>query len=267
MAVSNGLAIEVAGVTKGFVAPSGAPLVALDEVSFAVRHNEFASIIGPSGCGKTTLLQILDGLVPPDRGEILIHGRRPNGPGSDRAMVFQDFALLPWATVLNNVTFPLEIRGVPRAERESLAQQAIKTVGLEGFEGYYPHTLSGGMQQRVGLARALVVNPDTLLMDEPFGALDAQTRHQLQDELLQLWQAHPKTVVLVTHDMEEAVYLSDRIFVLTARPGRIAREIVVPLARPRDVLVRRTAAFAELVENVWESLKGHVVREALGRMG
>jgi NitT/TauT family transport system ATP-binding protein len=256
MAVNSGRAIEVAGVKKSFSAPTGAELLALDEVSFAVRPNEFASIIGPSGCGKTTLLQILDGLLPPDGGEILIHGRRVVGPGPDRAMVFQDFALLPWATVLSNVTFPLDLRGTPRAEREHRARQVIDMVGLAGFEGYYPNTLSGGMQQRVGLARALVVNPDTLLMDEPFGALDAQTRHQLQDELLQLWQQHPKTVVLVTHDMEEAVYLSDRIFVLTSRPGRIAREIVVPLARPRDVSVRRTAAFAELVESVWESLRG-----------
>jgi NitT/TauT family transport system ATP-binding protein len=133
-------------------------------------------------------------------------------------------------------------------------------LGLGGFEGYYPHTLSGGMQQRVGLARALVVNPDTLLMDEPFGALDAQTRYQLQDELLQLWQAHPKTVVLITHDMEEAVYLSDRVLVLTSRPGRVAQEIVVPLPRPRDSRVRRTAVFAELVEHVWESLKDHAGR-------
>jgi NitT/TauT family transport system ATP-binding protein len=133
-------------------------------------------------------------------------------------------------------------------------------VGLAGFEGYYPHALSGGMQQRVGLARALVVDPDTLLMDEPFGALDAQTRHQLQDELLQLWQGHRKTVVLVTHDMEEAVYLSDRVLVLSSRPGRIAREIAIPLPRPRDVTVRRTAAFAELVEHVWESLKDHAGR-------
>jgi NitT/TauT family transport system ATP-binding protein len=259
VALNNGWAIEVTNLTKQFVAPTGAALLALDQISFSVQPNEFVSIIGPSGCGKTTLLQMLDGLVPPERGEILIHGTRLTGPGPDRAMVFQDFALLPWATVLDNVAFPLEIRGTPREERESRARQVIRTVGLAGFEGYYPHTLSGGMQQRVGLARALVVNPDTLLMDEPFGALDAQTRHQLQDELLQLWQERPKTVVLVTHDMEEAVYLSDRIFVLTPRPGRIAREIVVPLARPRDVGVRRTAAFAELVENVWESLKGQGV--------
>ncbi|MDR7419765.1 MAG: ABC transporter ATP-binding protein [Armatimonadota bacterium] len=256
MAVGNGMAIAVADLTKRFAAPEGEVLLALDQVSFAVRPNEFVSIIGPSGCGKTTLLQILDGLVRPERGEVLVHGSRVTGPGPDRAMVFQDFALLPWATVLHNVAFPLEIRGVRREEREHRARQVIATVGLAGFEGYYPHALSGGMQQRVGLARALVVNPDTLLMDEPFGALDAQTRHELQDELLQLWQEHPKTVVLVTHDMEEAVYLSDRILVLTPRPGRIAREIVVPLARPRDVRVRRTAAFAELVENVWESLKG-----------
>lgn len=255
--MNDGIAIEVAGVRKRFRAPTGVELLALDEVSFAVRPNEFASIIGPSGCGKTTLLQILDGLLQPDGGEVLIHGRRVTGPGPDRAMVFQDFALLPWGTVLSNVAFPLELRGTTRAERERRAQQVINMVGLAGFEGYYPHTLSGGMQQRVGLARALVVGPDTLLMDEPFGALDAQTRQHLQDELLQLWQGHRKTVVLVTHDMEEAVYLSDRVFVLTPRPGRIAREIAVPLPRPRDFRVRRTAAFAELVEYVWESLKDY----------
>ncbi len=256
MAVNNGMAIEVTGVRKCFHAPSGGELVALDEISFAVRTNEFTSIIGPSGCGKTTLLQILDGLMPPDGGDVLIHGRRVLGPGPDRAMVFQDFALLPWDTVLSNVAFPLELRGMARADREQRARHVIGMVGLAGFEGYYPHTLSGGMQQRVGLARALVVDPDTLLMDEPFGALDAQTRHQLQDELLQLWQGHRKTVVLVTHDMEEAVYLSDRVLVLTSRPGRIAHEIAVPLPRPRDVTVRRTAVFADLVEDVWESLKG-----------
>lgn len=250
------MAIEVTGVRKSFRDPTGAELVALDEVSLAVRPNEFVSLIGPSGCGKTTLLQILDGLLPPDRGTVLIHGRPVCGPGSDRAMVFQDFALLPWATVLRNVAFPLELRGTRRTEREHRTRQVIDMVGLAGFEGYYPHALSGGMQQRVGLARALVVDPDTLLMDEPFGALDAQTRHQLQDELLRLWQEHPKSVVLVTHDMEEAVYLSDRVLVLSPRPGRIAREIIIPLPRPRDVNVRRMAAFAELVEDVWESLKG-----------
>ncbi len=260
MAVNGPMAIEVASIKKCFRAPTGVELVALDEISFAVRPNEFTSVIGPSGCGKTTLLQILDGLLQADGGEVRIHGRSVTRPGPDRAVVFQDFALLPWATVMSNVAFPLELRGTPRAEWERRAQQVIDMVGLAGFEGYYPHALSGGMQQRVGLARALVVNPDTLLMDEPFGALDAQTRYQLQDELLQLWQAHPKTVVLVTHDMEEAVYLSDRVLVLTPRPGRIAREIAIPLPRPRDSRVRRTAVFAELVEHVWESLKNHAGR-------
>lgn len=255
MAVKGPMAIEVVDVRKCFSSLTSAELVALDGLSFAVRPNEFSSIIGPSGCGKTTLLQILDGLLQVDRGEVLIHGHRVTGPGPDRAVVFQDFALLPWATVAGNVAFPLELRGVPRDERERRARAAIDMVGLAGFAGYYPHALSGGMQQRVGLARALVVDPDTLLMDEPFGALDAQTRYQLQDELLQLWQAHPKTVVLITHDMEEAVYLSDRVFVLTSRPGHVACEIPVHLARPRDTGVRRTAAFAELVEHVWESLK------------
>ena len=265
MALTNGTAIQVTCVKKGFSAPTGLNLLALDQISFAVQPNEFVSIIGPSGCGKTTLLHILDGLMQPDEGEVSIHGRRVTGPGRDRAMVFQDFALLPWATVLNNVAFPLELCGIPRPERERRAGPVIDLVGLSGFEGYYPHTLSGGMQQRVGLARALVVDPDTLLMDEPFGALDAQTRHQLQDELLQLWQAHPKTVVLVTHDMEEAVYLSDRMLVLTPRPARIAREIAVPLSRPRDFTVRRTAAFAELVEQVWDSLKGQAAQSTLTR--
>ena len=260
MAVTNGIAIQVTRVKKGFPAPTGPDLRALDEISFVVERNEFVSVIGPSGCGKTTLLHVLDGLTRPDEGDVLINGHRVTGPGSDRAMVFQDFALLPWATVLDNVAFPLDLCGIPKMERARRARSVIDLVGLTGFEGYYPHTLSGGMQQRVGLARALVVNPDTLLLDEPFGALDAQTRHQLQDELLDLWQGRPKTVVLVTHDMEEAVYLSDRVLVLTPRPARIAREIAVPLPRPRDSTVRRTAAFAELVEHVWESLKGQATR-------
>jgi NitT/TauT family transport system ATP-binding protein len=246
--------IEVVGVRKRFTAPSQSELVALDGVSFGVRGNEFTTVIGPSGCGKTTLLQMLDGLVMPDAGSITLRGRPVTGPGPDRAMVFQDFALFHWSTVLANVAFPLELRGVPKAERETRARSVIRSVGLDGFEAFYPRALSGGMQQRVGLARALIVEPDVLLMDEPFGSLDAQTRHQLQDELLQWWQAHRTTVVLVTHDMEEAVYLSDRILVLTPRPGRIAHDIAVPLARPRDVRVRRTGAFADLVETVWEGL-------------
>jgi NitT/TauT family transport system ATP-binding protein len=254
VAVAGDVAIEVVGVRKQFPVPSQSPLLALDDLTFRVRGNQFTGVIGPSGCGKTTLLQMLDGLVMPDAGTITLSGRPVTGPGPDRAMVFQDFALLYWATVLANVAFPLQLRGVPKAEREARARRAIGSVGLAGFEEFYPRALSGGMQQRVGLARALIVEPDVLLMDEPFGALDAQTRHQLQDELLQWWQAHRTTVVLVTHDMEEAVYLSDRILVLTPRPGRIAHEIVVPLPRPRDVRVRRTAVFADLVETVWESL-------------
>ena len=260
MEVSGHVVIEVVDITKRFRTDSGEELTALDGISFTVRANEFVSIIGPSGCGKTTLLRILDGLVQADSGQVRIHGRPVQRPGPDRAVVFQDFALLPWRTVLGNVLFPLEVRGVPRAEREARAREAIQLVGLAGFEHYYPHALSGGMQQRVGLARALAVDPEILLMDEPFGALDAQTRQLLQDELLRLWERHKKTVILVTHDMHEAVYLSDRILVLAPRPGRVAKELVVDLPRPRDEQVRRTAGFAALVEDVWDLLRRLVRR-------
>jgi NitT/TauT family transport system ATP-binding protein len=253
----NGTVIEVSDVSRHFRI-AGHELTALSGLSFSVRRGEFVSVIGPSGCGKTTLLRMLAGLIEPHGGQIRVGGRPVRGPGRDRAVVFQDFALLPWETVLGNVAFPLEIQGVPRGEREERARRAIALVGLAGFEASYPHQLSGGMQQRVGLARALVVDPETLLMDEPFGALDAQTRHLLQDELLALWQAHPKTVIMVTHDMEEAVYLSDRVLILTARPGRLAREVAVPLPRPREASLRRSGAFAEAVEDVWASLRTQV---------
>ncbi|MBI2874709.1 MAG: ABC transporter ATP-binding protein [Firmicutes bacterium] len=255
MEADNERIIEVAGVTKRFQTTEGGVLTALQDISFSVRSNEYVSVIGPSGCGKTTLLRVLGGLIPTDEGEIQIHGRPVTGPGPDRAIVFQDFALLPWATVLDNVAFPLEARGIPRAERQQRAGEVIGLVGLAGFENYYPHTLSGGMQQRVGLARALAVDPETLLMDEPFGALDAQTRRRLQNELLNLWQRYRKTVVMITHDMEEAVYLSDRILIFAPRPGRVAEEVLVDLSRPRDEHVRRTTAFADLVEHVWETLQ------------
>lgn len=251
-------AIEVRQVAKAFRGPEGERLPVLERLSFVVPPQQFVAVIGPSGCGKTTLLRVLDGLTPPDGGEVRIFGRRVTGPGPDRAVVFQDFALLPWATVLENVAFPLEIRRVPAPERDRRARAAIALVGLDGFEGYYPHALSGGMQQRVGLARALVVDPQVLLLDEPFGALDAQTRLVLQDELLALWQRRPTTVVLVTHDMAEAVYLADRVLVMSPRPGRIVEEVPVPLPRPRDQSVRRSARFAELVEEVWTCLRGFV---------
>jgi NitT/TauT family transport system ATP-binding protein len=251
--------VEIQGVSKSFhktVKESTTEIKALADVSLSIRENEFLSIIGPSGCGKTTLLKMIDGLIPYDSGRILIDGRRVSAPGPDRAVVFQAFALLPWRTVLANVEFSLELRRLPKEERTKTARDYLSRVGLADFENHYPHELSGGMQQRAGLARALAVNPAILLMDEPFGAVDAQTRQLLQEELLELWQSQRKTVIFITHSMDEAVYLSDRVVVMTPRPGKVAEILDVPLPRPRiSEEVRRDAKFVDLTNYIWESLK------------
>ncbi|HEX5605865.1 MAG TPA: ABC transporter ATP-binding protein [Candidatus Binatia bacterium] len=228
--------LEVRRLSKIFFEqndPRKPGLVALYNIFLAIRKNEFVSLLGPSGCGKTTLIRIIAGLLTADRGEVLVNSQVVNSPGRDRCMVFQQFGLLPWRTVLSNVEFGLEIDGVPRDERRALAEQYLELVGLKGFENYYPHQVSGGMQQRVGIARALSKKPEILLMDEPFGAVDAQTREQLQEELLKIWAQTETTVVFVTHSIDEAIYLSDRVVVMQARPGRIKEEVIIDLPRPR----------------------------------
>jgi NitT/TauT family transport system ATP-binding protein len=251
--------VEIQSISKSFykvVKDQRTEVKALADVSLSVRDKEFLSIIGPSGCGKTTLLKMIDGLIPYDSGKILINGKQINAPGPDRAVVFQSFALLPWRTVLANVEFSLELRRLSKEERTQTARDYLKRVGLADFENHYPHELSGGMQQRAGLARALAVNPSILLMDEPFGAVDAQTRQLLQEELLDLWQRERKTVIFITHSMDEAVYLSDRVVVMTPRPGKVAEILDVPLPRPRVAEeVRRDATFADLTNYIWASLK------------
>ena len=232
-------------------------LVALYNIFFAIRKNEFVSLLGPSGCGKTILIRIIAGLLPADCGEVLVNGQAVTVPGRDRCMVFQQFGLLPWRTVLSNVEFGLEIDGVPKDERSARAGQYLELVGLKGFERYYPHQISGGMQQRVGIARALSKKPDILLMDEPFGAVDAQTREQLQEELLKIWSRTDTTVVFVTHSIDEALYLSDRVVVMQARPGRIKEEVSVDLPRPRwEGDVKADPRFAQLRSQLRESLRG-----------
>ncbi len=232
-------------------------LVALYNISLAIRKNEFVSLLGPSGCGKTTLIRIIAGLLPADCGEVLVNGQAVTVPGRDRCMVFQQFGLLPWRTVLSNVEFGLEIDGVPKDERSARAGQYLELVGLKGFERYYPHQISGGMQQRVGIARALSKKPDILLMDEPFGAVDAQTREQLQEELLKIWSRTDTTVVFVTHSIDEALYLSDRVVVMQARPGRIKEEVSVDLPRPRwEGDVKADPRSAQLRSQLRESLRG-----------
>lgn len=214
---------------------NGDPFTALESIEFEIPSGDFVSVIGPSGCGKTTLLKIVSGLLPPSSGVVRVAGEPISGPGSDRALVFQNFVLLPWATVLDNAAFGLEARGIGKAERRELARAQLAKVGLVGFEEHYPRELSGGMQQRVGIARALAVNPDILLMDEPFGALDALTRRLMQSDLLELWQeSEPRTAMFVTHAMDEAVFLSDRIVLMNTRPGRVEEIIDVPFGRPRN---------------------------------
>lgn len=252
--------LEVRQLSKVFFEqndPRKPGFVALYNISLAIRNKEFVSLLGPSGCGKTTLIRIIAGLIPADRGEIVVNGQTVTAPGRDRCMVFQQFGLLPWRTVLANVEFGLEIEGVGKEERRRAAEQYLELVGLKGFEHYYPHQISGGMQQRVGIARALSKQPDILLMDEPFGAVDAQTREQLQEELLKIWNQTDTTVVFVTHSIDEAIYLSDRVVVMQGRPGRIKEEVTVELPRPRwEGDVKANPRFAQLRTHLRESLRG-----------
>ena len=248
--------IEVMRCSKIYPSREGQPaVVALENIDLVVQEQEFLCLLGPSGCGKTTLVKMIGGLVPWDEGEILIDGQPVTGPGPDRSMVFQNFALLPWVDVLTNVAFGLELRGMPKEERQQKAMGLIETVGLSGFEHHYPRHLSGGMQQRVGLARALAVDPQFLLMDEPFGSVDAQTRRTLQEDLLKFHQSAQKTVLFVTHSMEEAVRLGDRVVLLSPRPGRVQESVDVPLSRPRPDGVDRSPEFVELKEYLWQKLK------------
>ncbi len=252
--------IEIAHVEK-FYSKAGQKgtserVHALHDINLSVEDGEFVSLLGPSGCGKTTLLKALDGLLPIDRGEIRVNGKKITGPGRERAFVFQNFGLFPWRTVLGNVVFPLESAGRPKGERDEVAKSYIEMVGLTKFINHHPHELSGGMQQRVGLARALAIDPEILLMDEPFGALDAQTREVMQVELLQIWEGTRKTVVFVTHSVDEAIFLSKRIAVFTPHPGTIAEILEVPFGYPRtEGNVKLDPAFAELRHRIWGMLR------------
>jgi NitT/TauT family transport system ATP-binding protein len=228
--------IEINNVTLEYDTPGG-KVLAVEDASFAAKASEFVCLVGPSGCGKTTLLNMIAGFFAPTQGEIRVGGRAVSGQGQDRGVVFQDFAqLFPWRTALGNVVFGLEMKGVSRAERERIALEQLRLVKLEKFAGSYPHHLSGGMQQRVAIARALAYNPGVLLMDEPFAALDALTRDEMQRLLAEVWRETRKTVVYVTHNVAEAVYLADRVIVMTPHPGRIRAEVAVRLPRPRDPL-------------------------------
>ncbi len=242
-----------------FRPPNRAPVRALGNFDIDVEEGEFLSIVGPSGCGKSTFLNILLGLVKPEAGEVMIYGKRISGPGTDRAMVFQEFGLLPWRTVQHNIELGLELKKVAAAKRRAVAKRLIELVGLVGFEMHYPHELSGGMKQRVGLARALATDPEVLLMDEPFAALDAQTRDLMQVELLRIWRETRKTVLFVTHQIDEAIYLSDRVMVMSKRPGRAKKVFAIGLPRPREYEMRVTPEFNDLKLEIWNTLKDEIV--------
>jgi NitT/TauT family transport system ATP-binding protein len=234
-------------------------LLAIERIDLEIPEGEFVSIVGPSGCGKSTFLKIVNGLLPDYDGEVEVLQR---GEGSAHAMVFQDAALFPWFNVLTNVAYGLRCRGVPSKEANARALPFIKMVGLDGFQQKYPYQLSGGMQQRANLARALTVDPEILLMDEPFAALDAQTRELMQAELLRIWAEARKTVLFITHQIDEAIYLADRVLVMSARPGRILADLRVDLPRPRELRIKRTPEFTALADQIWELIAPQLETEA-----
>src|SRR5437588_2998810 len=256
--------ITVRNLARTFFSPQGEKINALEDVNFEVEDaysaegrdiGEFRVLLGPSGCGKSTLLRMIAGLDRPDRGEVLVNGQPVSGPGKDRGMVFQKYTSFPWLTVADNIAYGMKINGVPKEKRGPVVTQLIDAVGLKGFENSYPDSLSGGMQQRVAIARTLAVRPALILMDEPFGALDAQTRSEMQQLLLQVWEETASTILFVTHDVEEAVYLADRIFIMSAHPGTIVEELEVPFARPRELELKERNDFHELQNYVLGRLK------------
>ena len=251
--------LQAVGLRMEYYQPrTGGRLLALNNVNLSVEEGEFVTIVGPSGCGKTTFINIADGLLKPTGGRIMLDGREVTGPGNDRAMVFQDPCLLPWRTVFKNVIYGLECRGQAGAAERERALQFIKLVGLQGFEDHFPHELSGGMQQRCNLARALTVDPEILIMDEPFAALDAQTREIMQLELLRIWNAAKKTVLFITHQINEAIYLADRVIIFGARPGMVKDTLRVELPRPRNLAVKREKQFLEYEDSLWNQIEEEV---------
>ncbi len=251
-------AIDYAVTTRN-ISKNYGEVEALKDLTLEFPRGQLTSLLGPSGCGKTTLLKIIAGLLEPTSGEVVVNGKPVTGPGPNRAFVFQDFALLPWASVIRNVAFGLELRGVAKSEREAIAEKYISAVGLSGFEKSFPHELSGGMRQRVGLARALAVDAKVLLMDEPFSAVDEQTRRKFQEDLLGLVQNENKTFIFVTHSIEEAVYVSDQIAILLPRPSRVS-EIIRPTGlREKDAeKLRRDPEYLDIVDRIWASLRNYV---------
>ena len=256
--------LQIQGLTKRYyVERDGRQVLALADVSLAVGDGEFVAIVGPSGCGKTTLLNIVAGLLPYDLGTVSIDGARIDGPGVDRAVVFQNASLLPWRTIAGNVRYGMELH--KRFDRQTMSERTesfVTLVGLTGFERHYPSELSGGMQQRVNLARALASDPSVLLMDEPFAALDAQTREMMQAELLKIWTAAQKTVLFITHQINEALYLADRVAVMSARPGRVKGVFDIPFERPRPLGLKRDPRFLQLEDAIWQ-----LVEETPERLG
>ena len=251
--------LEAIGLRHEYYQPrTGGRLLALDNINLKVEDGEFVSIVGPSGCGKTTFINLADGLLKPTAGRLLIDGAQVTGPGNDRGMVFQDSCLMPWRTVFKNVMFGLECQGLDNGEGQARARKFIKLVGLEGFEDHYSHELSGGMQQRCNLARALTVDPKILIMDEPFAALDAQTREIMQLELLRIWREAAKTVLFITHQINEAIYLADRVIVFGARPGKVKEMIKIDIPRPRPLAVKREKKFLEYEDHLWTLIEEEV---------
>ena len=260
----NKIKISLHDVNRTFASPSGERIQALHDVNLEVEDafspegrdvGEFRVLLGPSGCGKSTLLRMIAGLDHPDSGTIIVNGKSVERPGRDRGMVFQKYTSFPWLTVAENIAYGMKINGVPAEERAKTVAHLVEAVGLSGFEKVYPDTLSGGMQQRVAIARTLAVRPEVILMDEPFGALDAQTRTDMQQLLLRIWDETACTILFVTHDVEEAVYLADRIFIFSSRPGTIMEDVPVPFGRPRDPAIKQKREFHELQDYVLACLR------------